>query len=45
MNHKEIKELGNNLMGCGCGMLLLPLAAGVILLGIMIILSMLGVLD
>jgi hypothetical protein len=45
MNEREIKELGNNLMGCGCAMFLIPILGLVLIFGIMFIMSVLGVLE
>lgn len=45
MNDKEIKELGNNLMGCGCTMMLIPLVGLALFISIMFILSIAGILE
>jgi hypothetical protein len=44
MNDKEIKELGNSLMGCGCSMMLIPLVGLALFISIMFVLSILGVI-
>ena len=45
MNDKEIKELGNNLMGCGCTMMLIPLVGLALFISIMFVLSIAGILE
>lgn len=45
MNPDEIKELSNNMMGCGCVIFLIPIFGILALAGIMMIASMLGIID
>lgn len=45
MDDKQIKELSNNLMGCGCVMFLIPIFGLMLIIGIMFILSILGVIE
>lgn len=45
MNPDQLKELSNNIMGCGCVMFLIPIFGMLLFGGIMLIASMLGILD
>lgn len=44
MNERELKELSNNLMGCGCAMFLIPIFGFVLVMGILFVLSAAGIL-
>lgn len=45
MDDRQLKELSNNLMGCGCVMFLIPIFGLMLVIGIMFILSILGVIE
>jgi hypothetical protein len=45
MNDKQIKELSNNLMGCGCVMFLIPIFGIILIFGLMMIASLLGIIE
>jgi hypothetical protein len=44
MDDNQIKELGNNLMGCGCVMFLIPIFGLMLVIGIMFVLSAAGIM-
>lgn len=44
MDDKQIKELSNNIMGCGCVMFLIPIFGLLLVGGVLFMLSAMGVL-
>jgi hypothetical protein len=45
MNERELKELSNNIMGCGCIMFLIPILGILLITGILFVLSAAGILQ
>jgi len=45
MNDKQIKELSNNLMGCGCVIFLIPIFVLALIFGLMMVASILGIIE